>query len=450
MDTSQIRMRAERAGIAVRYLDTNERPYASSEQTVPLVFEARGGSSMDALVAFLRLESDSIRATLDDHGAILLRGFAIRSEVDFSRTISSIRGFHPMAGYFMAEPGRSLAAGHSNVFHTNTIFRTGGSFAKPGTGFHSENYYTADTPAFQSFWCKRRPSFGGETALVHMPRAYAELPASARAKLEAAPVCTPTAWEISSVAQRYGLSHEVLEQYLSRQPGIRIESVSGHRFVVMDKPIVFQHPRTGKRTFSANISGEIPELSRFMLGYLMPHYQSKAWALHRLVWKHARAQRLAFTIHNTPRLLYYHPERILRPSLLQALERRKHRSGALPGEEARRSLLVGFASRLDLSEVQALATAMWKNCSVFSWQAGDALIWDNMQMLHTGMPGLGRRELRVMLCNPVVFKHPVGSEVASATVGNTMDSLHAQLEAARNRTHLDSPIPGESQASSVS
>src|SRR5262245_19890199 len=151
-------------GAVVRPLRADERPYPTFEQGLPLVIEAKGARSLESLREMLAARSDEMLRQIYEHGAVLLRGFDIRSAADFEQAVVTIPGLNPMPGYFMSEPGRSLVEGTGAVFETNTFFRTGGDFYFGG--FHTENYRTPDVPQFQSFCCFKVSWLGGETALV--------------------------------------------------------------------------------------------------------------------------------------------------------------------------------------------------------------------------------------------------------------------------------------------
>lgn len=94
------------------------------------------------------------------------------------------------------------------------------------------------------------------------------------------------------------------------------------------------------------------------------------------------------------------PQMIAHPSILieiSRLVRKRKRNSSNPYK---------LSNRLNTKHIEALA--IWRHCYAFTWKQGDVLIFDNLQMLHTGMPGWGSRELRVMLCNPVALPYSVG------------------------------------------
>ena len=60
-----------------------------------------------------------------------------------------------------------------------------------------------------------------------------------------------------------------------------------------------------------------------------------------------------------------------------------------------------IGQRLDQDDQRLLGETVWAHASVFTWEAGDILIVDNLQMHHAGMPGAGPRDLKVIMGNPI-------------------------------------------------
>jgi alpha-ketoglutarate-dependent taurine dioxygenase len=342
--------------IVTRLLSPTERPRGTDNGAMPIVFEPRGAADLRTLCSFLSGHGSDLEQIVQRHGAILLRNFGIDSEADFERAVLSIPGLHPMSGYFMSEPGRERAAGSRYVFHTNTLARTGGTL-RIGA-IHSENYYSMDVPAVQCFWCKRPPLLGGETALFAMADVYAELTAACRAKLDRERFFVRS-WPVSAIAESYRVSEAAAEQLLDAE-GWPLATWDGVRRVLLYKPSVWRHPTTRRPALQVNLSGESATFEHEIRRRAQPQYAGWTWILHRWSWRH------------------------------HAVRRPPARSGP-----------PGLGAVLDARELEALGEAVWRNRSMFTWRRGDLLMFDNLQLAHAGMPGLGRRELRVMLCNPV-------------------------------------------------
>jgi len=93
---------------------------------------------------------------------------------------------------------------------------------------------------------------------------------------------------------------------------------------------------------------------------------------------------------------------------------------------------IGSESRLNTllseRELGELASAMREHFTPCDWQLGDLLLVDNLQMLHSGMPGIGSRKLGVMLCNRLDLKFPVVSGLVDAVSTEGGSSFEQQVQ----------------------
>ena len=88
-----INMSHRYSGVTTRLLDRDERLIDTQEPT-PLVIERRGSSgSLGFLREFLSSNSSEIVMDIATHGAVLLRGFDLRSPRDFESATLAISGF---------------------------------------------------------------------------------------------------------------------------------------------------------------------------------------------------------------------------------------------------------------------------------------------------------------------------------------------------------------------
>lgn len=285
---------SEADGVITRFLEDHERPYPTGEARLPLVIEPAGERSrnLSFLKAFLSKRSVAVKSALYDYGAVLLRGFQVASEPDFEESLLSIQGVQAMSCYFMSEPGREIIKGTSSVWSTNTEHKTGGTF--DFHAFHSENFYTTDVPAIQSFWCKKAPWLGGETAFTHMAHAYAELDAALKSRLESEPVWA-VRWSIERLATRYRIPEDVVEAFCV-EIGLKVLSFKGTKYVIVAKPAVYVHPHTRNRSLQVNLSAEMPGLQAALRKRFLPHYKGLKWAPHRYGWKHDRVESMLAAI----------------------------------------------------------------------------------------------------------------------------------------------------------
>ncbi|MFO0758587.1 MAG: TauD/TfdA family dioxygenase [Byssovorax sp.] len=426
-------------GVKTRLLEDHERPYGTVDRDLPLVIEPASSPSFEALTGLLSSRSQAIKEAVYDHGAVLFRGFAVEKARQFEAAIKSIEGVVPMQRYFMPEEGRDLVDDTESVFFTNRYMKTGGSFAFPS--FHSENFYTTDVPALQTFWCETVPWIGGESGLIHMANGFADLPPELQAKLEKQPIAS-RAWTLTEVAAAYRLPLDRAEAFF-RELGLLQVSPAGDKTVVLHKPTVYRHPHHGKLALQVNVGGEAPTVVSLINKLLVRHYTGPKWALHRYAWKHAFMSELFTTIERLPAAVRY-PE-VVGKLEVDAIKGLAKGVGARLGlhkrdEAPRRAAAVMMGSSyqpvsglhklsdlLTAEDCVSIAKAARKHCSVFTWKQGDIVLFDNLQVWHSGMPGLGPRSIRVMMCNPIPMHYPFRTGRIDVTFDPTYRSVDERL-----------------------
>lgn len=152
-------MISEYQEVKVRFLRPDERFVQSDEKQMPLVIEPNAQTDVTFLQQFLTKNAKQIRADIANYGAVLLRGFAIKTDDDFENTVLSIQGLRGISDALMSEHGRTHVGKLKYVLHTNSVYKTGGTLYLGG--FHSENYYTTDVPTYISFCCIEPSKLGG-------------------------------------------------------------------------------------------------------------------------------------------------------------------------------------------------------------------------------------------------------------------------------------------------
>jgi alpha-ketoglutarate-dependent taurine dioxygenase len=406
--------------VVTRLLAEAERPYPAGEASTPLVIQAASSSDLAFLKDFLSAHGQRLRTDVYNHGAVLLRGFKVRSAQDFEEVLASIQGFRPMKGYFMSEQGRDPVKGTTSVFETNALIKTGGEFRFGKV--HSENYYSLDVPHFQCFCCLRKPWLGGETGLFHVANAYGELRERFAPKVEREHF-VPNVFPTSSVAARYGLPESDVERFLEEN-NIETAELNGRKVVVNFKPSVFRHHYTGKFSLQINISEELKGLQ--IERHFIPYYTGRRWAVHRLAWRRRRVLTALFYAVHIP-LALRHPAIIrgLFTDLARRLQARfQPPKPPLPTGTPRWPRIGQLLNQEDAS---LLGTAVWKHSSVFTWQRGDVLIIDNLQVHHTGMPGFGPRDIKVIMSNPVPVGRATGEGLLHVKTDDGYRSVHDRL-----------------------
>ncbi|UUM20785.1 TauD/TfdA family dioxygenase [Mycoavidus sp. SF9855] len=377
------------SGISVRTLKPSERAAHTDENHTPLVIEPLRTRSLDFLHGFMKENSAEIISALEKHGAILFRGFDVRSSSDFEEQVLAIQGMSGMSEMMMSEPGRTLVNGTRHVIHPSTNFKTGGTLDPVG-GIHTESYYVPDVPRFISFFCQKPPLLGGETGLFNTCQIYSHLPEDLKLRLERQPYLAGM-FSISQIGKRYNLSYDEAKSFCTKM-GMSITDYRGDGYAFMYKPSVTEHPTTHEKALAIHFGGELNGhgLSPELIKAFAPDYSSFKWCLHRAVWSMPYLRRNLFMLRHP--IVYFRDG----PSLMGRIFESPNK--IIPNSETD-GLRVGHAFTKE--DIKLLANLTRRYYSSFLWQKGDFIIIDNLKLAHAGMPGLGSRIIKVLMCNPL-------------------------------------------------
>lgn len=404
--------------VITRFLRDDERLILSEEKEMPLVIEAMDECSSEFIQRFLTDNASKILADMAKYGAVLLRGFDINSDEEFEKTVLSIPSFKGISDAFMAENGRTSVDGCQFVLHTNSVYKTGGTLYLGG--FHTENYYSTDVPAYISFCCLEPSTLGGETGIINTQKIYQELRQELKDKLENNAYFV-SKWLISEIAERYKIPSDSVEKICAHFE-LPMIGEGEERFVLMYKPSVFEHPQTKEKALQLNLF-ELSELNGELRKCFMNDYQGKAWFWHRFFWK--LPTRVFNSIEAVAVMfiaLFHSPKNSLNivKNKLSAFKASKQANSTVFDDNK-------VASCFNKADIKELARLMRANYSSCLWQKGDVLLIDNRKVMHAGMPGQGPRLIRAMICNPIDMSYmPLGpgcivsTDRHSKTIGTCM------------------------------
>ncbi|WP_392538110.1 TauD/TfdA family dioxygenase [Legionella sp. 227] len=411
-------MRKEYQGVVTRFLRQEERLIQSEEHEMPLVIEANGSSDVGFLQQFLASNSLQILDDMARYGAVLLRGFNIETDEQFERIILSIPELRGISEAFMSENGRVHVNNLKYVLHTNSVYKTGGTLYLGG--FHTENYYSADVPSYLCFCCFQPSELGGETGLINTQKIYSHLHDALRQKLEKNSffVCK---WSIAEVADRYQISQDAVHK-ICNDFKLPVIGEGEEQFVLMYKPSVLEHPITKEKALQINMF-ELPTLNYELRKCFMNDYKGKKWFWHRFFWKLPTSvfnsvEKLAIifiSFFNSPTNSY----KILRTKLTHFKASRKIKRSSLN--------TVKVGSCFNKEEVKELAQLMRNYYSSCLWEKGDVLLIDNKKVMHAGMPGMGHRVIRAMICNPLHMNYSASESGSLVAKERTTDTIGAYM-----------------------
>jgi len=114
----------------------------------------------EAAAQWFEAHRPAIEPLLLDHGAIVLRGFAIPDTQAFERLIASYDS--PQFGYLGGATPRAQIAGR--------VYESTRAPAEAVLGMHQEMAYLPDYPTHLAFYCRMPAAWGGETYIADMRR----------------------------------------------------------------------------------------------------------------------------------------------------------------------------------------------------------------------------------------------------------------------------------------
>ncbi len=399
-----INMDKQYPNVTTRFLRADEKLISSDDQEMPLVIEANSFNDLPFLTQFLNANSESILKDISKYGAVLLRGFQVSSEHDFEKAVLSVRGLRGIRDAFMSEEGRTQVDGLEYVLHTNAVYKTGGTLYLGG--FHSENYYSPDVPAYICFYCQQPSLRGGETGIINMSKVYAHLPEDLQKKLEQNTFFV-SKWLLSDVAKRYQISIEDVKN-LAQSYNLPILGKGKHQFIAFYKPSVYVHPTTGQRSLQINLF-ELLTLNKALRQCFMADYAGQDWFWHRFIW-HLPASLLKTmeVIYLSMALLFYSPKECYEVGRSKFLN-------FIASTKLQRFPSTRVGECFSEKDTQLLAQLLRQYYVSCLWQKGDILLIDNTKVVHAGMPGAGQRKIRAMICNPLdlTYQHQQSGTIVS-------------------------------------
>ncbi len=276
---------------------------------------------------------DWIESRLRQHGALLLRGFALGAVSRFEEfALAVCPDLFGEYGDLPSEQGGDKIYRSTPYPSSKTIL------------FHNESSHQHRWPLKQMFYCVQPSTHGGETPIVDCRQLYRVLPRElvrgfAEKRLRYVRNFTEgldVSWQdFFRTAER-----SVVEDYC-RRAGIACEWTASGLRTHQPAVAVARHPRTGEMVFFNQLQ------------------------LHHVA--------------------------CLEPELREAL------GALFPEEDFPRNVYYGDGSRIEDSVMAEILAAYWANSMSLPWQAGDILLVDNMMTAHARNPYVGPRKIVVAM-----------------------------------------------------
>lgn len=146
--------------------------YFQPEQKLPLLI--RPARADVDLTNWVKSNTAFLQTQLYQHGAILFRDFALRTQEDFSNYLTGIEA--PLVNYMEGATPRAELGSH---IYTSTLFPADQTIAQ-----HNELSYTRTWPMLIWFFCVTPAEQGGETPLADMRKVLQRISATTREQFE--------------------------------------------------------------------------------------------------------------------------------------------------------------------------------------------------------------------------------------------------------------------------
>lgn len=300
--------------------------------TLPLV--VRPNLEDVDLAEWVKSNRELIESKLLQHGALLFRGFGLRSTVEFEEVASAI------CPELFGEYGDLPRAGVSGKVYSSTPYP-----ADQPILFHNESSHMHRWPMKIWFYCVKAAAEGGETPIVDCRQIYQQLEERVRERFAEKKLMyvrnytegLDVSWrdffqttdkaEVEQYCRRAGISYE-----WKNNDGLRTRQIC---------PAVARHPQTGEMLFFNQVQ-----------------------------------------LHHVSCL-----ERAVRESLLSMMSE----------EDLPRNVYYGDGTPIEETVIEEIQALYWRTAVKFAWEEGDILMLNNMLTAHARMPYVGERKIVVAM-----------------------------------------------------
>jgi alpha-ketoglutarate-dependent taurine dioxygenase len=332
--------RFKRKALSVSQESLIKTDYLDHKGRTPLVI--RPALDGVELVAWAAGNRELIEERLLDHGALLLRGFVVRSPEEFEQFIKSVSD-HLLQYNERSSPRKNVSG---NVY-TSTDYPAAQSIF-----FHNENSYQSVWPLRIFFFCVTVAERGGETPIADCRRVLGRISPSIVARFVEKQVMY-----VRNFGDGFGLSWQTVfqtsdksavEQYC-RKSEIECEWKSDDRLRTRQvRPAVARHPRTGE----------------------------KSWFNHAAFFHVSTLDPL------------------MREALLEEFEE----------DELPSNTYYGDGSTIEPWVLDEIRDAYTQEAVSFPWERQDVLVLDNIYTAHSRSPYKGDRKVLVGMADPLNWK----------------------------------------------
>jgi alpha-ketoglutarate-dependent taurine dioxygenase len=325
---------AQRKSVRIASLVATRSLYADKD--IPLLVEP----SVDGvdLIAWAERNRALVEEYVQKHGAILFRGFGIRTTANFEQFIRASAG--ELLEYADQTSPRHKVSG--NVY-TSTDYP-----ASQSIFLHNESSYAAVWPLRIFFFCVSPADEGGETPIADVRKVLSRIPAY--------------------IKERFAEKGWMLVRNFGAGIGLPWQTV----FQTTEQKAVEDYCRQGGITFEWKSSGQL-----------------RTRQIRKAIVNHPRTGEPVWFNHAT----FFHSSTVqadIRQMLLSQYSERQ-----LPYQT-----YYGDDSEIEPETLETLRAAYQQETVTFTWQAGDILMLDNMLVAHGRNPFTGPRKIVAGMAQP--------------------------------------------------
>ncbi len=336
---------------------------------LPLVIEPEAEHAEDrspaALAAWIAGRRPAVEELLTHHGALLLRGFVVRTPAEFEQVARALE--RALKNNYLGTSPRDALTGY--VFSASELPPY---YPIPQ---HIEMSFTRDPPRRIFFCCLVPPQgTGGETPLCDFRRVYRDLDPAVRARFEQRGVRNIRTyggpertgrldwWQLKRWDEMFQTTDRHLVEKACAEQGFSYAwRPAGRLRLTHVQPAVRRHPQTGEMVW---------------FNHSQVFHLSAAPGKYRRI-----AARRGLT----------------RDSLLAIVAAAAvfFKRRLTPAEDQAMHCTYGDGSPIPDRDMEQVRDAIWRNLVVFRWQAGDVMMIDNQAVSHGRMPYRGPRQVVV-------------------------------------------------------
>ena len=334
-----------------------------SEEKLPIVYRATEGANKDSIVNWIGKNEKEWQRDLGLYGAILLRGFGLKTALDFEAVALATKD--KLGDFYLGTSPRDKL--------TDYVFTASELPPHYPIMQHAEMSFLDNPPKRLFFFAKQASYYGGETPLTDLRKVYSLIDPAIKKKIEAKGIRYQRKYDGPSSGSRFSLWKTKRWDEMFNTTNIsEVEKIAKkNRFDL-------KWEGTDSLTIFNKQSGFRKH----------PKLGTTAWHNHTQVFHFDTPVIEVWKIFKRQKTL-----RSLGVALLLTVITWFKKLG--DSSNYAMHVTYGDGEEFTSKEISAICNTFWENLSAFRWENGDVLIIDNYSVSHGRLPFNGDREILV-------------------------------------------------------